>query len=71
MKRQWRTRRTTTPHVNGQQRWDQAYQSLLRWTCPTPPDLTGLVPTPTQEVSHASSNLCTGVDLTPSPGSDY
>ena len=32
MKRQWRIRRATQPHPDGQHRWDRAYQDLLRWT---------------------------------------
>jgi hypothetical protein len=73
MKRQWRIRRTTVRQVNGQQRWEQAYQNLLQWTCPTP-DLTGQTgpaSPPTQEVSHASSDLCAGVDLAASPSPDH
>jgi hypothetical protein len=31
MKRQWHIQRTTVTHLNGQQRWDQAYQRLLQW----------------------------------------
>jgi len=71
MKRQWRIRRTTMTHANGQQRWDQAYHDLLRWTCPTPPDPTGRASTPSQEVSHANSDLCAGVDLASSPSTDH
>ena len=71
MKRQWRIRRTTASQVNGQQRWDQAYQLLLRWTCPTPPDPTEAASTPTQEVDHARSDLWTSVNLPASAGADH
>ena len=73
MKRQWRIRRTTVMQVNGQQRWDQAYQNLLRWTCPTPDprSQTGPASPPTQEASHASSDLCAGVNLSSSAGTDH
>lgn len=71
MKRQWRIRRTTAIQINGQQRWDQAYQLLLRGTCPTlPAPPTGPASTPLQEVDHASSDLCAGVDLPASAGAD-
>jgi hypothetical protein len=55
MKTLWRMRRQTILHPDGQQRWDQAYQHLLRWTQPSPmePDLAG--PSSTQEVSRDSA----------------
>jgi hypothetical protein len=31
MKREWQIRRATSIQLNGLQRWDQAYQHLLRW----------------------------------------
>jgi hypothetical protein len=73
MKRQWQVRRTTVMHVNGQQRWDQAYQHLLRWACPDQSGpITPSVPRsrPPQEVKHARSDLCASIDLAPSPTSD-
>ena len=30
--RTWQVRRTGVPTATGQQRWDRAYQLLLRWT---------------------------------------
>jgi hypothetical protein len=32
MYHQWRVRRQTISSPDGQQRWDRAYQLLLRWT---------------------------------------
>lgn len=32
MNHHWRVRRQTTSSPDGQQRWDRAYQLLLRWT---------------------------------------
>jgi hypothetical protein len=32
MNHQWRVRRQTISSPDGQQRWDRAYQLLLRWT---------------------------------------
>src|SRR3712207_9183332 len=32
MKRQWQARRATLSHPDGQRRWDQADQHLLRWS---------------------------------------
>ena len=34
--REWHVRRTGVPMETGQQRWDQAYQLLLRWAMMTP-----------------------------------
>jgi hypothetical protein len=67
MRRHWRIHRQTLPVPDGHQRWDRAYQSLLRWSVPPipepPPDPTSSVP---QEVSPARSALCPGLDLEPS-----
>jgi len=32
MKRQWRVRRETLGRADARQRWDRAYQSILRWS---------------------------------------
>jgi hypothetical protein len=73
MKRQWQITRTTTAQVNGQQRWDHAYHHLLRWAAAIelspatdqPPVLPAM-----QEVPHASSGICAGVNVPPRPTSD-
>jgi hypothetical protein len=71
MKREWQISRTTIAHPNGQQRWDQAYQLLLRWAQAYPPAAATPLPAPpSQEVTHASSALRTGVDEPPSPTPD-
>ena len=46
----WRIHRQTTPHPQGQWRWDQAYQSLARWATgpPTGPDDTSPPPPATR-----------------------
>lgn len=36
MKRQWQARRTAITAPDGRQRWDQAYQLLLRWAMTAP-----------------------------------
>ena len=35
--RTWHVRRTGVPTATGQQRWDRAYQLLLRWAAAPPP----------------------------------
>ena len=53
MKRQWRLRRQTSPKLDGQQRWDRAYQLLLKWSQEPEPNNsqpTKITPMPTQEI---------------------
>ena len=73
MKRQWQIRRTTVTQVNGQQCWDRVFQNLLQWTCapPAPIDQAKPLLALTQEVSHASSDLCAGIDLSSGSGPDH
>jgi len=71
MKRQWHIRRTIVATSNGQQCWDQAYQLLLRWAQADAPAAQDPPPAlPCQEVSHASSSLCTSIDVPSSPAAD-
>jgi len=63
MKRHWKVRRQFQPYPDGVQRWDRAYQYLPQWVRATelvvpPPPSSPL----TQEVDHANSSLCPGVD---------
>jgi hypothetical protein len=62
MKRQWRTRREVTKRPDGQERWDQAYQSILRWSLleaerTFDPSANG------KEDYHAGSGIRAGLDL--------
>jgi hypothetical protein len=65
MTQEWIVRRQTVARSDGQRRWDQAYQQLLRWTRETCPGL------PRQEEKHASSVLCPGLDDPASPDTDH
>jgi hypothetical protein len=74
MKRQWRTRRQLLPQLDGQRRWDRAYQLLLEWTGPPESGETaGSTPIPAesppvparrspQEVEHASGHVGARLD---------
>jgi hypothetical protein len=65
MKHQWRIHRQFNQHQDGEQRWDRAYQYLLLWAKATEPSSpTTLVEKyePTQEVDHANSSLCSGLN---------
>jgi hypothetical protein len=83
MDHQWRVCRRTTSSPDGQQRWDRAYQLLLRWT-----ERTGLPPTaeaplpatcpsgkPTQvapvEAPHAHRRLRARFDAQPDAKADH
>ena len=61
MKHQWIIRRQFKPRLDGEQRWDRAYQYLLLWAKAKEPSSSthsGENSVPTQEVDHASSSLC-------------
>jgi hypothetical protein len=72
MQHQWRLCRTLQEHRDGQRRWDRTYQLLLQWaqTPDTPPSEPSQRPsvavqpplTRPLEVSHASRDLCPGLD---------
>jgi hypothetical protein len=80
MYHQWRVRRQTTSSPDGQQRWDRAYQLLLRWT-----ERPGLQPTaeallpatcpsgkPTHvEAPHAHRRLRARFDAQPDAKADH
>jgi hypothetical protein len=73
MNRQWQVRRTTVSAPNGQQRWDHAYQLLLRWVITSQPGLLAAAapaPLPCQEVCRARSTVCPGLDQPPGPAAD-
>jgi len=74
MKRQWQARRATQPHPDGQRRWDQAYQHLLRWALENEVGAQGGLPSTqdTKEVRHerARGDLRPGLDGEPDPGAD-
>jgi hypothetical protein len=72
-KRHWKPQRQFMTHPQAQQRWDQAFQSLLSLNNST-------LPLPLQplaqkleleEVAHASSSLCTGLNPTSGPGPNH
>ncbi len=65
MKHQWRIHRQFNQHQDGEQRWDRAYQYLLLWTKAPEPSLVATSDEksePIQEVDHANSSLCSGLD---------
>jgi hypothetical protein len=66
VKRDWVIRRTLVQRVDGQRRWDIAYQRLLQWTSEvaTAPEAS-TVPITTQEVKDESRHLCPCIDPTP------
>jgi uncharacterized protein (UPF0548 family) len=70
MKHQWHIHRTTIPVAQGQQRWDQAYQLLLRWAMTNEHTLSMPAPLPQEEVTYASSHVRTRIDHEPGSASD-
>lgn len=71
MKRQWRVRRELQAALDGQRRWDRAYQELLAWTCPD-----GAAPMMVvgervgKERDDAGRDLWAGVDAPPGADAD-
>jgi hypothetical protein len=64
MKRQWTVRRQFQACPDGEQRWDRAYQYLLKWAMTGQPAVpTQLLSNPAtlQEVDHAGSDLRTSI----------
>jgi hypothetical protein len=73
MNRQWIIRRQVVEVVDGQRRWDQAYQCLLRWGSQARPEQPVEVVTgfqPKQEVSDENRGIRTSVDSTSGTGPD-
>ena len=65
MKRKWEVQRTPVKRLDGQRRWDIAYQRLLHWTNEiTAVSDEGTATLMTQEVKNESCPLCPGLDLT-------
>jgi hypothetical protein len=68
MIRTWTVRRQLSPRRDGERRWDQAYQLLVRWAGEGGlPGLTLIA----EEVPDARGGVCAGVDNPPGPGADY
>ena len=66
MKQKWDVQRTLVKRIDGQRRWDIAYQRLLQWASEVEavpaegtPDIT------TQEEQNESCHLCSCFNLTP------
>jgi hypothetical protein len=70
--RTWRVRRTGVAMAAGQQRWDRAYQLLLRWattrpSAPAEPPALSIL----REVPHAYSDLQPCFDQSSGRSPDY
>ena len=65
-RRSWQVRRTGVPAASAQQRWDRAYQLLLRWAATDVPVPAETPVFPLQpEMSHAHSDLQPRFDQPP------
>ena len=67
MNRTWTVCRQFSPCRDGERRWDQAYQLLVRWAGQG--DLPGLALI-AGEVPDGRSGVCAGVNHPPGPGAD-
>ena len=65
--RMWTVCRQPSPRPDGERRWDQAYQLLVRWGCR---DGAGRLTLITGEVPDADGGVCAGVDHPAGAGAD-
>jgi hypothetical protein len=69
MKRQWRVCRETVERTDARQRWDRAYQSILRWGLETErasaPKANG------KEEYHAGGGIRAGFDAEAGRATDH
>ena len=66
MKQKWDVQRTMVKRIDGQRRWDIAYQRLLQWASEVeevPDGGTAAITTP--EVQDESRHLCSCINLAP------
>ena len=63
----WRIRRQTSAHPEGQRRWDQAYQGLVRWATDPPIGPDDLTPPPPE---GAARGLAAGTPVAHGRGRD-
>jgi hypothetical protein len=68
MIRTWTVCRQVSPCRDGERRWDQAYQLLVRWAGQGDLPVLALI---AGEVPDACGGVCAGVDHPPGPGADY
>ena len=68
MKRSWTIRRQPQAAPDAAERWDRAFQHLLRCANPAPPSLAVAQAAGHEEVGDESRTLCPGLDQ--SPGAD-
>ena len=66
--RTWTTCRQLSPRPDGERRWDQAYQLLVRLGCR---DGAGSLTLITEEVPDADGGICPGIDYPPGAGADH
>jgi hypothetical protein len=67
MKQEWTVHRQTIQQIDGQRRWDLAYQCLLKWARVTKQEQVSLL----QEANHESGNLYSSFDQPPDADPDH
>jgi hypothetical protein len=65
MNRTWQVHRETVAHIDGQRRWDRAYQLLLRWAADR-----GAAPVPTLTQEETDAHCPVGPCLDQPPATD-
>jgi hypothetical protein len=67
MKQEWVIHRQTVQQIDGQRRWDLAYQCLLKWAEAMQQEQGTLL----QEANHESGNVCPSFDQPPDVEPDH
>lgn len=63
MKRQWHVHREAVELPDARQRWDQAYQAILRWSLENEQARAPSANANGKEEYHESGGICSGLDL--------
>jgi hypothetical protein len=69
MKRQWRVCRETVDRADARQRWDRAYQSILRWSLKA--ERASGPNANAREEYHAGSGIRAGLDPETGQAADH
>lgn len=68
MESRWRVSRTFVPYLDGERRWDYAYQFLVQWMAEREAERTQAPPNE-QEASNGNCHVCPSIDGTTTTGS--
>ena len=62
MKSKWSVSRNTIARLDGERRWDYAYQFLVRWAMDQDEDIKQSLLSTTEEPENGSGPICSSID---------